>query len=729
MEEKRLRRRLGLLLIISTILVVLVAGISLVTAKVCNDNLKSASRDTISSELTRFESRLTLQNENDLNMLNTIAQEIVNTNDQDSDTFKNNLYSICQSNDFDHLRFIYKDGHYVSVEPGKIVTDVGYTNLNSSLVSDIDTSFSGDSKTSIYKDSGNYYYNYSVPVYKGEEIIGVIDGDILFSDFASNLNVSDIEEDVYITDLKSFNTVVKYYMDTDGIVDRIKKMNFSKDKTFITQNAEYNCYIGIESIDVNGWYICVVKSTSGMNANLYSMYRINVYAFVAFFFLVLLLLIIAYNYIKITSKQIIKIAYTDRLTGALTFSRFEKLVERRHEKNPYYTLIALNVRSFKFVNEMLGREEADKILRQIVKTAKAQTKQGELVCRDSADVFYLLVNDTNEDVIRNRLELAFEAFKTKLTNINYNIEFSCGVANNDGMHELYSVEQMLTNVMFALSQSKSLVSESICFFDSHVHSRQEFENYILSIFDKGLEEHQFEMYLQPKVDLNTNQIVAGEALCRWNLNDGTILSPGQFIPILEEYHLCNKLDFYMLEQAIRQIHTWQQAGIEPVHIACNQSRIVFYDDNYIARIHDLLEKYQVSGSWITLEILESTIIDDIDEFNKRVELVKKMGFSISLDDFGSGYSSLNVLAKLSIDELKIDQVFLNVNNYHENQKMKLILEAILHFAKELSISVVVEGVETKENHEFVKALGADIGQGYYYSRPLQVKDFNKIMEQ
>ena len=168
----------------------------------------------------------------------------------------------------------------------------------------------------------------------------------------------------------------------------------------------------------------------------------------------------------------------------------------------------------------------------------------------------------------------------------------------------------------------------------------------------------------------------------------------------------------MLKKAIQQIRKWIDMGINPVNISVNQSKIVFYHENYISELKSLLEEYNVSGSYITLEVLESTVIEDIDIFNSILTEVKKLGFSVSLDDFGSGYSSLNVLSKLQID----------------NQRTKWILESIIDIAKKSQILVVVEGVESKQDDLFIKNLGADVGQGYFYGRPLSISAFNDLIE-
>lgn len=485
--------------------------------------------------------------------------------------------------------------------------------------------------------------------------------------------------------------------------------------------------IVVSNMGVSDWYLCYVNSAKSLNASLYQMSRTTNYVFMAFVLVVMVLLWAAYILMVRNNEEIVNLANTDQLTGAVSFSRFNQLVTGYAKKNTNYSLVALNIRRFKFMNEILGRKKADEFLCRFVTGIKPLLKKNEIICRDSADVFYLLLMDVDEKTLKSRLNKMFSSVRENMKDFSYEYEICCGIVTNNGFVKSYSVAQMLTNVMFALSQSKETSSENICFFDAKVHEKKEFENFVESNMQQALDAQQFEMVLQPKVDLHSNKVIAAEALVRWRLDDGTYLQPASFVGIFEKNRFCSKLDFYMVKKAIQQIRTWMDMGIEPVKISVNQSRIVFYDENYISELKALLEEYNVSGSYITLEVLESTVIDDIDMFNETLSNVKKLGFSVSLDDFGSGYSSLNVLSKLQIDELKIDRIFLNTSSADQNQKTEWILESIIGFAKKLNILVVVEGVETSQDDLFIKELGADIGQGYFYGRPLSIKAFNELI--
>lgn len=207
-----------------------------------------------------------------------------------------------------------------------------------------------------------------------------------------------------------------------------------------------------------------------------------------------------------------------------------------------------------------------------------------------------------------------------------------------------------------------------------------------------------------------------------------MIYPGQFIPVFESNGFCAELDMYMVEKVCAQIRSWIDQGKKPLPLSVNQSKLLFYEADYIDKLKALLEKYRVPASLITLEILEGLAMENIEELNERIARLTRMGFRISMDDFGSGYSSLNTLASLKINELKIDREFLlRLQNPKEDYRRQLIImNKVVELTKDLQIQTVVEGVETEEDEGLVREMGCDQGQGYYYSRPVSAEKFSEI---
>ena len=251
------------------------------------------------------------------------------------------------------------------------------------------------------------------------------------------------------------------------------------------------------------------------------------------------------------------------------------------------------------------------------------------------------------------------------------------------------------------------------------------KNDIESAMYIALKNQEFKLFLQPKNDLRTGQVVGAEALVRWQKADGSYRYPNEFIPLFEANGFCTKLDIYMVEQACRQIREWIDAGNEPIPISINQSKLLFSNRSYVSELEEVVDRYGVAHDLITLEILEGVAMNDMKLLVSQIQLLHEKGFRVSLDDFGTGYSSLNMLYQLKIDELKLDRGFLRKASNGDAARRQIILEQVIGFAKKLGISTVAEGVETEEDRRNMEALSCDIGQGYFYDKPIAAQVFTE----
>ena len=713
MDASVLRKRIYKLLIFSILMVLGILLMAFLFINHADDSLNKATYTTMDQEIDLCVQRVSSKKNTDLVLLNTFARNLNKETDLDS-----SLFEMKKESDFSSIQFIDMNHNVYSSEKNSKLL---YDDLSGEYKDKIKSGFEG--KQSAFKEKNNDRLTYITPVYEdANQIVGVLCADSGLQPYMDLMKKSISGGNLYVTDLKDFYGIQKD-SESNEVLAVLKNMGLSEKVSGLIGVKGQEHGIVVKKTEIQGWYLCYVNSAKSLNYSMYVMSRTTNYVLMLFVIVVILLLWIAYRMMVKNNDEMEKLAYTDQLTGAVSFARFTQLVRMYAHKNNDYSLVSLNLRRFKFMNEILGRDKSDDFLCRIVNCIKPMLKKDEIICRDSADVFYMLLIGTDENVISNRIHAIFNSIRQNTKDFCYEYEFCCGVISNS----TYSFEQMLTNVMFALAQSKEMASENICFFDEEVHKKKEFENFVESNMQQALDSNCFEMVLQPKVDLDTNLVVSAEALVRWKLEDGTYLPPSSFVGIFEKNRFCSKLDFYMLRKAIQQIRKWIDMGIHPVNISVNQSKIVFYHENYISELKSLLKEYDVSASYITLEVLESTVIEDFKLFNQILSEVKKLGFSVSLDDFGSGYSSLNVLSKLDIDELKIDRIFLHTDSELENKKTKWILEAIINIAKKSNIRVVVEGVESIEDDRFIRCIGANVGQGYYYSRPLAIDAFNDLI--
>ena len=448
--------------------------------------------------------------------------------------------------------------------------------------------------------------------------------------------------------------------------------------------------------------------------------------------LLILLFMIIYGYRLIyrSNQSLIKSAYYDPLTGAYNRNKFEQEASKVIEKTPEYSLAAMNIRQFKFINEIFGSQQADHLLCYIKEVIAGHVREGEYFCRGTDDMFYILLRDTDREIIRERLEEMIGEISLHAISVNrdYQILMYCGIVIGTDVSDVRpTVQKSMTHVRFALDTARKSLKKYIWFYDTSLHEDEKLQNYVESHMRQAMENEEFQMYLQPKVDLRTGRISGAEALVRWIPGSGKMIYPGQFIPIFEENGFCVQLDLYMVEKVCRQIRTWMDQGSDPVPLSVNQSKLLFYESDYTDKLKALLEKYQIPARLITLEILEGLAMENIEELNEKIVRLKEIGFQISMDDFGSGYSSLNTLASLKIDELKIDRGFLlRLQDAKEDYRRQvIIMDEVVKLTKKLKIRTVVEGVETEENEKLVQKLDCDYGQGYYCGRPVSAEEFTE----
>lgn len=239
---------------------------------------------------------------------------------------------------------------------------------------------------------------------------------------------------------------------------------------------------------------------------------------------------------------------------------------------------------------------------------------------------------------------------------------------------------------------------------------------------KSIENNEFVIYLQPKFNTKTEEIVGAEALIRKQIN-GKIIMPDKFIPAYEETGIITILDMYVLEEVCKLQKKWKKLQFPLLPISVNESRHHLKNKNHIKELSEIINKYNVNTNLIELEMTETTVVEDIMQAKKSAENVKKLGFVVSMDDFGTGYSSFNILKDIEIDILKMDKTFFE--NLEENKRAQIIIEAIIKMCNKLKIKTVAEGIETKSQINFLKKVGCDIVQGYYFSKPIPIKEFEE----
>ena len=269
-------------------------------------------------------------------------------------------------------------------------------------------------------------------------------------------------------------------------------------------------------------------------------------------------------------------------------------------------------------------------------------------------------------------------------------------------------------------------SMSMCeFYDEKMEREIMKEQMILGCMETALKEREFKVFLQPKISLKTGEIIGAEALVRWIRKDGTLLPPNDFIPLFEKNGFIVRLDFYIYEEVFRILKRWKIEGKPLVPISVNVSRVHLYQTDFIDKVMQLIEQYEIEPKLVEFELTESIFLDNTVNAISIMKELQNRGFCVSIDDFGAGYSSLNLLKDMRTDVLKLDKEFFRAGDMKKEEK--IIVSSIISMAKQLNMKVLSEGVETQKQSDFLKKVNCDMAQGYLYAKPLPVPDFEVML--
>ncbi len=394
-----------------------------------------------------------------------------------------------------------------------------------------------------------------------------------------------------------------------------------------------------------------------------------------------------------------------------------KKLLREHPKG--WCVIAMDLEHFKLFNEWYGREAGDRLLAAIgERLAGAETRNGGIACYLGQDDFALLVPYDREK-IRRLFDSIHELVVRQGTSMGFMPAFGICMADGDA-----SVEELYDRALQASQHAKEDYHRRIRVFEEAMYKKTEQDYRILSDFQLALKNHELYIQLQPQCELASGKIVGAESLVRWCRADGAVIQPTEFVPVLEQYGFVSDLDQFVWEEVCVWQRKWIDGGHTPLPVSVNVSQIDILTIDVPEYFENLVKKYGLPPDVIKIEITESAYVGD-SAVTDTVRRLREKGFLVLMDDFGSGYSSLNMLRSLNVDIIKLDAQFLRMNN--DDRKGVHILQSIVGMAKSLEAPIIVEGVETEEETEFIKSLGCRYVQGYHFYRPMAVPDFEKLI--
>ncbi|MGV8145207.1 MAG: EAL domain-containing protein [Alkaliphilus sp.] len=425
-----------------------------------------------------------------------------------------------------------------------------------------------------------------------------------------------------------------------------------------------------------------------------------------------------------------KIAYYNNVTG---LPNREMLLKELHRKINFYgdeelnfALLFLNIDKFKNINNTMGREVGDKLLMEVAQRIKAVIDDSTFIANFAGDNFAIICEKTKkESDCASIADMLMRSISETFVIDNYEVHITTSIGmtifplNSKNPHEL------LKHSEIAKFHAKNLGGNRCCVYDDSME-KEEWKNLaIIEGLRTALDNDEFRLYYQPKVDLNTGKIIGMEALLRWYHPELGKISPDEFISIAEETGLIVPIGEWVIKTACLKTKEWHDDGYKSLHIAVNISPRQFQGYNIEKSVEKILEETNLEPRYLVLEITESIVVESVNDANDTLDALKKLGVSISIDDFGSGYSNFSRLNEMSIDEIKIDKSI--VQAAAKSSDSMVIVDVILMMAKKLNMTVTAEGVETIEQREYLKEKQCDSMQGYLFSPPLPAETFGDML--
>ena len=424
-------------------------------------------------------------------------------------------------------------------------------------------------------------------------------------------------------------------------------------------------------------------------------------------------------------KELNNVMNYDPLTEIYSKNKFFSASKALLKDNPdkQFAFLRLDIDRFKLINSFFGTAYGDRLLKRVAKRIRDFAKTTECCTfgRIDADVFGIFTPYQGKEETVKQIEQAVEDMKKLSASYNIMIVYGVYVVTDRSL----PISFMCDRAALAAKTVKGHYMKSYAFYDDKMRLSIENEQNIINEMSDALENNEFVPYYQPKYDVKTKKPVGAEALARWIHPTKGFISPGVFIPIFEKNGFISKLDFYIWECVCKQLKEWKDKGVPLFPVSVNVSRVNLYNPNLSKIIIELTKKYDVDPKYFNIEITESVYTDDNVMIDDITSQLRNNGFTILMDDFGSGYSSLNVLKDVQVDMLKMDMMFMFKAKY--DGRAETIISSVIRMAKWLNIPVIAEGVDRAEQVEFLKSVGCDYIQGFYYSKPLPAADYEKLI--
>ena len=432
---------------------------------------------------------------------------------------------------------------------------------------------------------------------------------------------------------------------------------------------------------------------------------------------------------KLYEEQIQHQATHDSLTGlpnrTMLHNYLQRAIQTADAGNSVPAVVFVDLDQFKYINDSLGHQAGDKLLKTVAQRLVACVRDTDMVARQGGDEFVIVLgNQRDEESITEVLQRILNSVSQPWLMDERELNITCSLGVSRYPEDGEDVETLLKNADSAMYKAKEVGRNNFQFFASNMHAQVPNHLDMLVNLLHAIEHEEFQLYYQPKISLDSGRIVGAEALIRWDLADIGMVPPAHFIPFAEQSGLIVPIGEWVLRTACAQNRAWQSAGLPAIPVAINLSPYQINQD-LVAIVKQVLADNNLEACCLELEITENVVMKDAEKIVAMLNALKALGLRISVDDFGTGYSSLSYLKRFPVDALKIDQSF--VRDIVHDTDSAAIVKAVISLAHILNLRVIAEGVETEAQCDFLRENGCDDVQGYYFGRPMSVLDFGKLL--
>ncbi len=519
-------------------------------------------------------------------------------------------------------------------------------------------------------------------------------------------------------------------------VEKIIRQNMKERKSGELERAVYkeNRLLAYVPLNINNWYLLYVVIEDNINAGLKTLMLGSIMVIVFAILLFIILNFLVYRINRSSRIKLEKTAYEDPLTGHRNMAKFITDTEKitRTFSNERFALIVCDVRRFQMINDLFGRAAGDFVIRQMSLYLTESMREHEIFGRAGGDIFLILRRHPESLDLDERIRRVSNTI-IELTGRylhGYRFDICCGIYIFCPKDEDLPISDMIDRANEARKKVKeSGPGSGYAFYSEEMRERKRFETDIESAMESALDQNEFKVYFQPKIDIQSENTVMGmEALVRWESPEKGLIPPVKFISLFERNGFIVKLDFFVFNEACRFYHEHLLGKtITPLIMSVNASRMSILYPSFVQRYIEVKEKYGIPDGMIELEFTESIALGDLELFRHVLGALHENGFLCSLDDFGSGYSSLNFLMNLAVDVVKLDGQFFS--SAVSDDRRENIVQSIVEMAKKLQIKTVAEGVDEEQHVHLLRSMGCSAIQGYYFSKPLNQDDFLKYLNE